>query len=263
MKRSSRLVSLVSKFIVMPSKSFSVTELAEEYKVSKTVISEDISAINSGFEAYGFGQMTVERGRIGGAKLLPVCSSEYRAKILGDIAARLSVSDRYLPGGLIYYSDLIFNPEVSFSLGLIMASLFVEAKPDVVMTTEVKGIPVSLFAAYALGCPLAVCRFRNRPSDGAAVAVHFPVANGDVRTIYMGTHHIKKGSRVLVLDDFMRGGSTVAGMQLMVSQFDAETVGTGVFITASNPEKKAIPEYKTLLNLYEDNGNITLKVADN
>ena len=46
-----------------------------------------------------------------------------------------------------------------------MASLFTETEPDVVMTSEVKGIPIAMFAAYALGVPLAVCRFRNRPSD--------------------------------------------------------------------------------------------------
>lgn len=253
----------MSRFFATPSKGLSVTELAKEFKVSKTVISDDVSTINKGLEANGCGKMSVERGRLGGAKLLPICSNEYKNRVLDKIAKQLSGADRCLPGGLIYYSDVIFNPEISYQLGIVMASMFVDAAPDVVMTTEVKGIPIALFAAYALGCPLAVCRFRNRPTDGAAVAVHFPLANGDVRTVYMGTRQLSKGSRVLIIDDFMRGGSTVAGMQLMVRQFDAQTVGTGLFITDTMPEKKAIDEYKTLFNLYAENGNITLKVAEN
>lgn len=262
-QRSERLVRLTSKFLLKPSESISLTDLADEFNVSKTVISDDIEVVNSAMQSEGFAEMQVERGRSGGARLLPICAPEYRKAILEEIAKKLSDADRYLPGGLVYYSDLIFNPEISLPLGLAMASLFSSAEPDIIMTTEVKGIPISLFAAHALGCPLAVCRYRNRPSDGSAVAVHYPVANGDVRTMYMGTRQIQKGSRVLILDDFMRGGSTVAGMQLMVRQFEATVVGTGLFITSEKPQEKAISEYKTLLTLSEDKGGMKLAVADN
>lgn len=262
-QRTERLIRLASKFFMSPSKNVSLTNLAEEFKVSKTVVSDDIDVIHNAIVKDGFGEIRVERGRSGGAVLLPNCTPEYRSSVLDDIARKLSVPERYLPGGLIYYNDLLFDPEYALSLGLAMASLFTSVKADIIMTTEVKGIPCSLFAAHALGCPLAVCRFRNRPSDGAAMAVHYPMANGEVRTMYMGTKQIQKGSRVLIFDDFMRGGSTVAGMHLMAQQFEAETVGTGLFITAEKPQKKAIGSYKTLLNLSEENGNIRLTVADN
>ena len=129
------------------------------------------------------------------------------------------------------------------------------------MTSEVKGIPIAMFAAYALGVPLAVCRFRNRPSDGAAVGVHYPSANGDVKTMYMGTKQLKKGCRVLIVDDFMRGGSTAAGMYLMAQQFDAEVVGIGIFIASEEPKAKAVPNYRSLLTLCHENGTGKLKVT--
>ena len=115
--------------------------------------------------------MQVDRGRSGRRRFVPICTPEYRQTLLSEIAEKLTDPERNLPGGLIYYSDLIFNPETALSLGYCMASLFTDAEPDVVMTSEVKGIPIAMFAAYALGVPLAVCRFRNRPSDGAAVGV--------------------------------------------------------------------------------------------
>ena len=104
-------------------------------------------------------------------------------------------------------------------------------------------------------------RFRNRPSDGSAVGVHYPSANGDVKTMYIGTKQLKKGCRVLIVDDFMRGGSTAAGMLLMARQFDAEVVGVGIFIASEEPKTKAVPEYRSLLTLSHENGTGKLKVT--
>ena len=212
--------------MLCPSKLISLTDLASKFNVSKTVISDDVEVINSAMVAEGFGQMQVDRGRSGGARFVPICTPEYRQTLLSEIAEKLTDPERNLPGGLIYYSDLIFNPETALSLGYCMASLFTDAEPDVVMTSEVKGIPIAMFAAYALGVPLAVCRFRNRPSDGAAVGVHYPTASGDVKTMYIGTRQMRRGCRVLIVDDFMRGGSTASGSTL--------TAGTAVVVNAGN-----------------------------
>jgi len=125
----------------------------------------------------------------------------------------------------------------------------------------VKGIPVAFFTSYALGVPLAVCRFRNRPSDGPAVGVHFPTGNGDVRTMYLGTRSITSSSRVLVVDDFMRGGSTAAGMLLVAREFNASVAGVGVFISSGDKAKKSVTEYKSLLELSVNKGVPKLSVS--
>ena len=260
-QRTERLVRLAARFMLTPSKLVSLTDLAGKFNVSKTVISDDVEVINSAMTAEGFGQMQVDRGRSGGARFVPLCTAEYRKKILQNIAEMLADKDRYLPGGLIYYSDLIFNPEIALSLGYAMSSLFPNSRPDVVMTSEVKGIPIAMFAAYAMGVPLAVCRFRNRPSDGSAVGVHYPTASGDVKTMYIGTRQLRRGCRVLIVDDFIRGGSTAAGMLLMAKQFDAEVVGVGIFIASEEPEIKAVPEFKSLLTLSHSDGQAKLLVT--
>ena len=97
--------------------------------------------------------------------------------------------------------------------------------------------------------PMAVCRFRNRPGDGPAVAVHYPSGSGEVRTMFMGTRFLTSGKRALIIDDFMRGGSTAAGMLLVAKEFGAQVIGIGIFIAASEPEKKAVSEYRSLLRL--------------
>jgi purine operon repressor len=247
--------------LLSPSRQLSLTDTAAGFSVSKTLISDDIEIISEALQSEGVGSVITDRGRSGGAYFLPSPSEDYRVARLQQLADKLSVPERFLPGDLVYYTDVLFDPDIASFLGFTMASLFDMHKPTVVMTTEVKGIPFAFFTAYALGASLAVCRFRNRPSDGPAVGVHFPMSNGEVRTMYLGTRLLDSSSKVLIIDDFMRGGSTAAGMLLMAHEFKASVVGTGVFISSPEPKKKAITDYRSLLTLSVKGGTPKLSVS--
>jgi len=253
-QRTERLIQTAARFLRFPSKQLSLTQLAETYNVSKTVISDDVSIIDKALVNEGLGGINVDRGRAGGAAFVPSVSDEYRQTVLGEIITKLSEPERVLPGGLLYYSDILFDPRYAFPLGLIMASFFRDTNPDIVMTTEVKGIPFAIFTAHALGVPLSVCRFRNRASDGSAVSVHYPTKSGDVRAMYLGTKTLARGSRVLIIDDFMRGGSTASGMLLIAKEFMAEVAGIGFFMSSAEPVNKVISDYKSLLTLHAVSG---------
>jgi purine operon repressor len=81
--------------------------------------------------------------------------------------------------------------------------------------------------------------------------------------MYMGTRQLRKGAKVLIIDDFMRGGSTVAGMLLVAREFGADVVGTGVFIAAAEPAKKAVSDYRSLFQLLrEPEGQVRIVVND-
>ncbi|MDR2780445.1 MAG: pur operon repressor [Synergistaceae bacterium] len=261
-KRTERLIRIASRMLLHPSRQMSLTETAGNFGVSKTLVSDDIEIISEALQAEGVGSIVTDRGRSGGAYFIPSPSREYRLERLHKLAEILSVPGRLLPGGLVYYTDLLFDPDWASFLGFTMASLFEDKKPTVVLTSEVKGIPVAFFTSYAIGVPLAVCRFRNRPSDGPAVGVHFPTGNGDVRTMYLGTRFITSSSRVLVIDDFMRGGSTAAGMLLMAGEFNASVVGVGVFISSGESGRKTVTDYRSLLELSVEKGVPKLTVSD-
>lgn len=248
-QKTERLLRIASRLITCPSGQISLTSLAEDFQVSKTVISEDMYHIDEAMSAEGLGRIKVDRGRTGGASFIPKMSPEHRGAFLAHLSELLSKDDRILPSGLIFYSDILFNPTYTMKLGLALATDFYETHPDVVMTSEVKGIPLGMATAHILGVPLAVCRFRNRASDGPAVCVHFATQTGDVRAMYMGTKQLAQGSRVLVIDDFMRGGSTASGMCLVVREFKSELVGIGVFLASQEPSKKIIDNYTSLLTL--------------
>ncbi|MDR1509191.1 MAG: pur operon repressor [Synergistaceae bacterium] len=261
-KRTERLIRIASRMLLHPSRQMSLTETAGNFSVSKTLVSDDIEIISEALKVEGVGSIVTDRGRSGGAYFIPSPSREYRLERLHELASILSVPGRLLPGELVYYTDLLFDPGWASFLGFTMASLFEDKKPTVVLTSEVKGIPIAFFTSYAIGIPLAVCRFRNRPSDGPAVGVHFPTGNGDVRTMYLGTRFITSSSRVLVIDDFMRGGSTAAGMLLMAREFNASVVGVGVFISSGENGRKAVTDYRSLLELSVEKGVPKLTVSD-
>ena len=261
-KRTQRLIRIASRMLLRPSRQMSLTETAAGFGVSKTLVSDDVEIITEALQSEGVGTIVTDRGRSGGAYYIPAPSIEHRSAKLKELATILSVPERLLPGDLVYYTDLLFDPDWASFLGCTMASLFEDKKPTVVLTSEVRGIPIALFASFALGVPLAVCRFRNRPGDGPAVGVHFPTGNGDIRTMYLGTRFITSSSRVLVIDDFMRGGSTAAGMLLMAREFNASVVGVGVFISSGNGGKKAVTDQKSLLDLSVVKGIPKLKVSD-
>ncbi len=245
--RPERLARITARLMFAPSRRISLTENAGEFDISKTMVSNDLSLLNEVFQGEGLGDVAVERGREGGAVFHPRLSPERRRGWLREVADILESPDRVLPGGLLYYSDLLFSPFWAQRLGFALASNFADSPVDVVMTTEVKGIPLGMFTAHALGVPLAVCRFRNRPSDGSAVVVHYPAVSGDVRTMFMGVRMLPKASRVLLVDDVMRGGSTLSGMLQVAREFDAHVSGIGVFLVAEEPRVKRVEKHTALL----------------
>ncbi|MCF7935022.1 MAG: pur operon repressor [Synergistales bacterium] len=248
-QRIERLVQLASRFLRFPRRNLSLTDWAREFGVSKTIASEDALAVGAALEKEGLGRIEVVRGRSGGARFIAEVDRESRRRHLHGLAEQLSDPQRILPGGLIYYGDVLMNPATVMPLGNSLATLFAGQNPEVVMTSEVKGIPLGIYTAQALGVPLALCRFRNRPSDGPAVAVHYPSGTGDVRTMYMSMRQLRRGARVLIVDDFMRGGSTASGMLHVAWEFEALVVGIGVFIMADRPENKAVQDVTTLLRM--------------
>ena len=145
-----------------------MTEMSEQFKVSKTVISEDMAIIDKAFREEGVGTLKIGRGRSGGAAMKPGFSGNDRSSFLGKVAAVLSSNDRILPGMLIHYSDILFNPAFARPLGYALASDFAGKEPDVVMTSEVKGIPLAIFTAHALGVPMACLLYTSfSPGDAA------------------------------------------------------------------------------------------------
>ena len=47
--------------------------------------------------------------------------------------------------------------------------------------------------------------------------------------MFLSKRSLKPNSRVLIVDDFLKGGGTITGMISLLSEFDSELVGVAVF----------------------------------
>ena len=57
----------------------------------------------------------------------------------------------------------------------------------------------------------------------------------------------------------MRGGGTIKGMMNLMSEFGAEVIGSGVFISTTTPEDKMVQDYISLIQLDVDGEKITVE----
>jgi len=68
-----------------------------------------------------------------------------------------------------------------------------------------------------------------------------------IEKMELSKRSLKRGSKVLVVDDFMKGGGTVNGMKSMIEEFEAELVGITVFAESKFNGRRAIDDYTSLL----------------
>ena len=64
---------------------------------------------------------------------------------------------------------------------------------------------------------------------------------------------LQPGSRVLIVDDFMKGGGTARGMVNLAKEVGAEVVGKAFMIVTEEPENKMVDDYTALFMLHSVN----------
>ena len=77
-----------------------------------------------------------------------------------------------------------------------------------------------------------------------------PVQVGDrIEKMFLSKRSLKAGSRVLIVDDFLKGGGTVNGMISLLREFDSELAGVAVFADNAQEEREKQFDYKSLLKV--------------
>ena len=131
-----------------------------------------------------------------------------------------------------------------------MASNIDYAEADYVVTMETKGIPMALMTAKAMNLPLVIIRKDIKVSEGPTLSMTYVSGNtSKVESMSLPRKALKPDSKVIIIDDFMRGGGTIKGMIDLMTEFGAEVVGTGVFISTTQPEEKMVKNYISLIEL--------------
>ena len=266
LRRSDRMVVISNYLINNPYKLTSLNTFAEKYESAKSSISEDIVIIKRAFEEIEIGHIQTVTGAGGGVIFTPSISPVESKTIIEELRDKLSESDRILPGGYIYLSDLLSTPAILKNIGRIIAKSFIDQKIDAVMTVATKGVPLANAVANVLNVPFVIVRRDLKITEGSTVSVNYVSGSSDrIEKMFLSKRSLKAGSRVLIVDDFLKGGGTINGMISLLSEFDSELAGVAVFADNAQEDREQQFDYKSLLrvtNIDVKNQQIAVEVGN-
>jgi len=248
--RSQRVAVLTGYLARHPGRLYNLGFFSEILDTAKSSISEDLVLVREVFRYMGWGEVITVAGASGGVKFVPSVSADRMRQILKELVRLLAKPERILPGGYLYMTDIIFDPGLAQRIGEAFATVFQHAAPQRVVTVETKGIPLALMTARTFDIPLVVIRDAGKVTEGSSVVINYVSGSqGTIRSMSLSRRALPPGSRVLIIDDFMKAGGTIRGMRELLKEFQAEVVGTGVLVATAEPARKLVEDYVALLRL--------------
>ncbi len=148
---------------------------------------------------------------------------------------RIIKEGRVLPGNIIKV-DGFLNHRVDCAFMAEMADAFAEffdiSKVDIVLTAEASGIALASICALEWGKPMIFAK--KAKSDNIEGGLYqseiYSYTYKKKVTQILSKDWLKKGDRVLIIDDFMANGEAVRGLCDIVRQAGAELVGVGIAV---------------------------------
>lgn len=251
-KRSERLVDMTHYLLEHPHQLIPLTYFSELYQSAKSSISEDLGIVKETFEEKGIGLLMTVPGASGGVKYVPKLGDAEVRQVMEELIDELSQSDRLLPGGYLYMTDVLGNPQMMNRVGKVFASAFAGEKIDAIMTVATKGIPIAHAIARHLNVPVVIVRRDSKVTEGSTVSINY--VSGSTRriqTMVLSKRSMKSGQRVLITDDFMKVGGTMNGMKNLLEEFDCTLAGVAVLVESEHADERLVEKYLSLVKLEE------------
>ncbi len=250
MKRSERLVDMTKYLMERPHTLISLPFFAKRYGSAKSSISEDLAILKHTLAGNQDGILETIAGAAGGVRYIPYLGKNHAEEYLTDLSSRIEDPSRILPGGFVYLSDVLGNAQDLRQIGKLIATRYAYSNIDAVMTVETKGISLAQSVARYLNVPFVIARKRSKVTEGPTVSVNY-ISSSLSRVSKMGlpTRVLNKNSNVLIVDDFMKGGGTLSGMEELVKEFDSTIAGICVLCEADFDKEKLVQNYLSLVKI--------------
>ncbi|MCP8866119.1 pur operon repressor [Latilactobacillus curvatus] len=262
-RRSDRLIDMTRYLLERPHTLIPLAFFSNRYESAKSSISEDLSIVKRTFFNRGTGILETVPGAAGGVRYMPMIKQDEAEAFIAEMAQRLSENDRLLPGGYVYLSDLLGRPEVLRQVGRLIANQYVGKEVTAVMTVATKGIPIAQSVAMYLNVPFVIVRRDSKITEGSTVSVNYVSgSSARIEKMELSKRSLPENSKVLIVDDFMKGGGTVNGMKSLIEEFDSEMVGISVFAESDFEGNRMVDDYTSILKVDKvDIENKTLSVS--
>ncbi|MBD3949757.1 pur operon repressor [Tuanshanicoccus lijuaniae] len=249
-KRNQRIVYISQYFISHPNQLVSLSYFADYFACAKSSISEDIDFIRDVFQYNQLGTIQTIAGVQGGMIYLPTLPEQEEQSLMAHIQAELASGKRILPGNYVYLADLLQKPHLLDAIAKLIASKYQSLNLDAVVTIETKGIGLCVEVARYLNIPHVVVRRSSSDMDGSTISVNYVSGSHQrVSKMELSKASLQPGSRVLIIDDFLRNGGTMLGLMSLIEEFDCKTVARCVFVESTNKDPQPLPAYDSLLKV--------------
>ncbi len=249
-KRSERLIDMTNYLLNHPRDLISLTFFSERYQAAKSSISEDLTIIKEIFDLQGIGKLVTIPGASGGVKYYVKVKQDQVKPFVADLCQLIAEPDRLLPGGYLYLADIVGNPMIMDQVGRMFASKFCDEPIDAVMTVATKGIPLAYATARFLNVPVVIVRKDAKITEGSTVSINYVTGSSKrIQTMLLAKKSLKEGSRVLIVDDFMKAGGTIRGMISLLDEFQASYAGIAVLVESEEVEDRLVDQYISIVKL--------------
>ena len=169
-------------------------------------------------------------------------------KVFEPLQKRIEQEGINLGNGILKVDPFInhqVDPLLMESCGKALAEIFRSTNPSKVLTAEISGIAPALMTAKYLGIPVVYAR-KHKPIT-MPNSVYLTVApshtKGHMTELIVSPEYLADGERVLIIDDFLASGATIAGLVRLAETAGAILVGIGTLI------EKAFEEGRELLSV--------------
>lgn len=252
MKRSERLVDMVKYLLARPHTLIALPFFADRYGAAKSSISEDLAILRQTLANDQNGILETVAGAAGGVRYIPFVGKKEATNYLHDLADRIEDPDRILPGNFVYLSDILGSPQDLQQIGQLIATKYAYSNVDYVMTIETKGIAIAQAVSRFLNVPFVMVRRRPKITEGSTISVNYVASSSErVEKMELAKRLLPEGSNVLIVDDFMRGGGTLTGMEELVKEFKGTVAGMCVLCETKYASQKVVDDYQSLIKITE------------
>ena len=159
-------------------------------------------------------------------------------------AAIRDINDFPKPG--IVFKDItpiLHSGELFAEVTDLLCKPYLDAPPDYIVAIESRGFIFSSAMAYKLGCGIVPVRKKGKlpyTTYEASYELEYGTA-----TVEIHTDALKKGDRVVLLDDLLATGGTAGAAVNLINKLEAEIIGIDFLIElAFLNGRKNFDEYK-------------------
>lgn len=250
LKRSERIVVMTEYLLNNPNKLVPLTYFVSKFNQAKSSISEDLQIIKNGFKEENIGEIKTLAGVNGGVIFKPILSLEDAKSIINEFIEKIKEGDRLLAGGYIFMSDITGDPTLLGKLGKLIATVYKNKEVDAIVTVATKGIPVAYAVASVLNKPVVIIRRDNKVTEGTTIAINYVSGSTKkIETMILSKRSLEFGSKVLLIDDFTRGGGVMTGMEALMKEFEADVVGRTILTQCFDSPREQDEDYLYLSKL--------------